>query len=126
MTNKLTAEQIKTFHEVGFLIIENVFTPTEIELMQAGFDDLQRQINIVKTKIKDASENKIKYIEHNAIFSFEKSSANNDYVLRHLAGCTALNKDLKHFGQDQRLVNFAAQLLGSDGVDHLINQAHFQ
>ena len=126
MSIKLTAEQIKTFHQMGFLVIENVFNPAEIEIMRAGFDDLQRQIDIVKDKIKNAAEDKIKHVEHNAAFTFEKSSDNSDYVLRHLAGCTALNKDLKHFGQDQRLVNLAAQLLGSDTVDHLINQAHFK
>ena len=125
MCIKLTEKQINTFHKVGFLVVENIFTAEEIDIMRLGFDDLQKQVNTVKSKLNNSSKSKIKYVENNAAFTFEKDSQGDEFVLRHLAGCTAINQDLKYFGQDPRLVNLAAKLLGSSEVDHLINQAQY-
>ena len=38
----LSEEQIEAFFEIGFVIVPDVFTPTEIEEMRAGFDRLQK------------------------------------------------------------------------------------
>ena len=38
----LSDEQIEAFFEIGFVIVPDVFTPTEIEEMRAGFDRLQK------------------------------------------------------------------------------------
>ena len=38
----LNEEQIEAFFEIGFVIVPDVFTLTEIEEMRAGFDRLQK------------------------------------------------------------------------------------
>ena len=38
----LSDEQIEAFFEIGFVIVSDVFAPTEIEEMRAGFDRLQK------------------------------------------------------------------------------------
>ena len=42
LTPLLSDEQIEAFFEIGFVIVPDVFTPSEIEDMRAGFDRLQK------------------------------------------------------------------------------------
>lgn len=112
----LDAGQVRSFFEVGYVSIPGVFAPEEIARIRAAFDRLER----VARRLGRSG-------------TFRGSQ----FVLSSLAGgpgvridrvvwCAASEPALSRFGQDPRLVRMAAQLLGSDEMNQLINQAHFK
>jgi ectoine hydroxylase-related dioxygenase (phytanoyl-CoA dioxygenase family) len=110
----LTNEQIKDFFDVGFIIVPNLFRSDEISKMQAAFDRLQLEANLIRT----TQTHKGSYF----VLGEKKSQT----VIHRIVWCGACEKYLLEVSADSRLTAPAGQLLGSRTMEQLINQAHFK
>lgn len=111
----LNEEQVEAFFEIGFVIVLDVFTPTEVEEMQAGFDRLQETAySLSEAGIYKGSD-----------FAIEKKESGR-VIIRRISWCGAAEPVLLAYGKDSRLLRMASQLLGSNEMNQLINQAHFK
>ncbi len=111
----LSEEQIDAFFEIGFVIVPDVFTPTEIEEMRAGFDRLlEMAYSLSEAGIHKGSDFAIDRLESGRI------------IIQRISWCGAAEPVLLAYGKDHRLLRMASQLLGSNEMNQLINQAHFK
>lgn len=115
LTPLLSDEQIEAFFEIGFVIVPDVFTPTEIEEMRAGFDRLQKMAYALsEPRIHKGSD-----------FAIERKESG-QVIIHRISWCGAAEPVLLAYGKDHRLLGMASQLLGSNEMNQLINQAHFK
>jgi ectoine hydroxylase-related dioxygenase (phytanoyl-CoA dioxygenase family) len=115
----LTREQVDGFHDVGFIHIPQVFTPQEMDEIDAAFERLYA-IAVEQAAALPAGE-------HQATFRGSRFTyAPGTLAVRHVAMCGNAEPVLLGFGRDPRLLSIAAQLLGCDQMDQLINQAHYK
>ena len=111
----LSEEQIDAFFEIGFVIVPDVFTPTEIEEMRAGFDRLQKMAySLSEAGIHKGSDFAIDRLESGRV------------IIQRISWCGAAEPVLLAYGKDRRLLGMASQLLGSNEMNQLINQAPLQ
>ena len=114
---RLSDQQVRDFFEDGFVVVPEVFSAREVAQMQRAFDRLERS----------AQELTGPTMVRGSQFVVEPTSGNAARVRIHrIVWCGAAEPVLSHFGCDPRLVQFAAQLLGSNTMSQLINQAHFK
>jgi len=106
----LSKELADAFYQRGYFVLDNLFTPDETEEMRNSFDYLS----------KLASQISYTDVYQGSHFVLNKNS------IERVAWCCAAAPDLLKFGEDKRLVEPAADLLGSDLLQHLICQAHFK
>ncbi|HEX4826296.1 MAG TPA: phytanoyl-CoA dioxygenase family protein [Candidatus Polarisedimenticolaceae bacterium] len=114
---ELSDKQVREFFEDGFVVVPQVFSAREVAYMQSAFDRLERlaQQLAAPTMLRGSQ------------FVVERTSGDVPRVRIHrIVWCGAAAPVLSYFGCDQRLVHFAAQLLGSSTMSQLINQAHFK
>jgi ectoine hydroxylase-related dioxygenase (phytanoyl-CoA dioxygenase family) len=108
---------IRDFHEQGFVRVNQVFTPAEMDQIDAGFErlhDLSQQV--AKTRQGPQA------VHEGSRFTFNT----HDSHVRHISYCGNAEPILLAFGRDPRLLAIASALLGSNEMDHLINQAHYK
>ena len=111
----LSEEQVEAFFEIGFVIVPDVFTPTEIEEMRAGFDRLlEMAYSLSEAGIHKGSDFAIDRMESGQV------------IIQRISWCGAAEPVLLAYGKDRRLLGMASQLLGSNEMNQLINQAHFK
>ena len=111
----LSVEQVEAFFEIGFVIVPDVFTPTEIGEMRAGFDRLQEMAYALsEAGIYKGSDFAIDRLESGRV------------IIHRISWCGAAEPVLLAYGKDHRLLGMASQLLGSNEMNQLINQAHFK
>ncbi|MBA2663328.1 MAG: phytanoyl-CoA dioxygenase family protein [Bradymonadaceae bacterium] len=106
----LTSSQIAQFDEVGFLVVTDVFSAHELDAMRQAFERL----------VVRAAE-----VEEPAMVAGSQFVVSGKRIDR-IVWCGACEPVLSRFGQDPRLVAMASQLLKSEAMDQLINQAHFK
>ncbi len=111
----LSDEQVEAFFEIGFVIVPDVFTPTEIEEMRAGFDRLQKMAYALSEP----------GIHNGSDFAIERKESG-QVIIHRISWCGAAEPVLLAYGKDLRLLGMASQLLGSNEMNQLINQAHFK
>ncbi|MYB59082.1 MAG: phytanoyl-CoA dioxygenase family protein [Gemmatimonadetes bacterium] len=111
----LSEEQIEAFFEIGFVIVPDVFTPAEIEEMSAGFDRLQKMAYALSEP----------GIHNGSDFAIERKESG-QVIIHRISWCGAAEPLLLAYGKDPRLLGMASQLLDSNEMNQLINQAHFK
>lgn len=111
---RLTRGQIDRFHEDGFVVVPGVFSRAEIARMGRAFDRLRR----LAESLTDREDFR------GARFVLDRTPDRT--VIHRIVWCGTAAPVLGGFGRDERLVEMAADLLGSERMDHLINQAHFK
>lgn len=115
----LTPAQADAFFNDGFVIIPNVFSAAEIEEMRAGFDRLAAIAQeLGETQLHRGSQFVLERVT--------EGPRKGQVTIRRISWCAGADEVLSTYGQDQRLVRFAAQLLGSDEMNQLICQAHYK
>ena len=103
-------EQINEFHNRGWVVEKGLWNADEVSSMR-------RLLESVFSKCSHL----------NSDCDFEGANlAFNDGRLHRVAWACALESELLKFGQDRRIVDRVSKLLGSDKMDQLICQAHFQ
>lgn len=115
----LSSQQVDEFFDRGFIVIRRLFSPDDIRQMAKAFDQL-------RAIAQDFEGN----VEHNgSLFKVKRLTREDGSEHRQIhliAWCGATCPTLLQFGADERLLSIASQLLGSDKMTHLTNQAHFK
>ena len=114
----LTDGQVDEFYERGFFVQEDVFGRGELASMREAFDRLER----IACQFSEPTIYRGAHFVVNRVPHGEGTRARIDRIV----WCGAAEPILSSFGRDPRLVSMAARLLGSDGMEQLINQAHFK
>lgn len=114
---RLSDKQVRDFFEVGFVVVPDLFSASEVEQMRAAFDRLERT----------ARELREPTMVRGSQFVVDRIGDDAARVrIQRIVWCGAAEPVLSEFGRDPRLVRLAAQLLGSNTMSQLINQAHFK
>lgn len=107
---RLTDRQVRDFFEIGYFLVPSLFSADEVRQMKASFDRLQTlAATVTSTQLLNGSQ-----------FVVEGSR------IDRVVWCGGAEPYLLELGADKRLVEPAAQLLGSPSMEQLINQAHFK
>ncbi len=116
---------IAEYSNQGFTRIDAVFDASEVAEMQAAFNRLYAKSEAVANTLTE-SDGRVSAASENSLFTFQRNSEQDPWNLRHIAWVGGAEATLRTFGQDRRLLKIAQQLLGSDSMNHLINQAHYK
>ena len=120
----IDADIIDTYFTQGFACVPQVFTPAEMDQISAAFDRVYAHARRLlddglvaadQTFLKDGGSN-FKYVP-NAAGGFD---------VQFVSWCPGIEPVLDRYGEDARLLDIAAALLGAPEMDHLICQAHFK
>lgn len=122
----LTPEQIEQFHTVGFLRVNQVFTPAEMDEIDAAVEeahalamDLAREHNLPGS---DQSA-----VEHmGSRTTYKVGPTLEETSVRHISYVGGMSEVLSRYGKDPRLLALATPLLGSSRMQQLINQVHYK
>lgn len=107
---RLTEKQIKEFYSIGFVVLEKLFSPTEIEEIKNSFDRLQNiALNLGTTQDFKGSH-----------FVVEGSR------IDRVVWMGGAEPSLLKYGEDPRLLLPVSQLLQTTSVDQLICQGHYK
>lgn len=110
-----TDQEIRSFYEDGLIVLRSVFDPREVRRMAAGFQRLGCEAAKLTLQGLDGA------VDHRgASFVLDQRA------IRRVVWCSAADPVLDRFGEDRRLTELAAALLGVPDMDHLISQAHFK
>lgn len=120
MFTKPTAEQVQSFQENGFLVVENFLTPQELEHWRHTTDEaVAQRLESLKPEAKksESSNAMVDEIEANRL----KSNAADveSYYSQVFTQCVKLadsHAGMREIMFDPRLGEFAAKLAGIDGV----------
>ena len=107
---RLTEQQVRDFFEIGYFLVPDLFSPFEVRKMRESFDRLQKLA---------------------AALSYTQMLQGAQFVVEgpridRVVWCGGADPYLLELGGDPRLLSPSAQLLGSEVVEQLINQAHFK
>ena len=111
---RLTQQQIDDFHNIGWIVLPDLFNHEEIEIMRRCFDDLlQRARELRTTQMSDGSY-------------FVLAEGNGDVIIKRVVWAGGCQPELLKVGEDHKLLEPVLQLLGSDSTEQLLSQAHFK
>lgn len=110
----LTSDEIRTFHDVGWILKPALFDASEIAAMRDCFSDLERL----------AAELDGTGPHHGSHFVLGERDG--QQVIKRVVWAGGSQPFLLEIGSDDRLTVPAAQLLGSADMDQLLSQAHFK
>ena len=118
MPLKLSHQQLEDFYEIGYVVIEEIFSSSEVKVIGEAMDRLAAMAKgLVGTVMVNGSQFVVEEIP------LKKGSRKQ---IKRIVWCGSAEPTLLKFGQDARLLRIAGQILGSRQVEHLINQAHFK
>jgi hypothetical protein len=110
----LTAEEIREYFDVGLITRRYLFRADEVARMRACFDELERIAGVLpETGLHRGAH-------------FVLGAKNGGRVIERVVWAGGCQRYLLEVGGDPRLTVPCAQLLHSDAMDHLLNQAHFK
>ncbi len=115
----LPKNKIDEFYEVGFIIIENVFTINEISNIIQALNRLESTALLLDQGM----------IMHNGSqFVIDKHSDGSTIQtkIKRVVWCGSAEPKLLKMGQDSRLMQMAGQIMGCNQANHIINQVHFK
>ncbi|TCS42342.1 phytanoyl-CoA dioxygenase family protein [Reinekea marinisedimentorum] len=101
--------QIDQYHEQGFLVVENVFTPSEIKSLQEAFN---RWVEDSRTQEVAWGET----IDGRPRFDVDKDHSAERPSLRRVASPTEISDVFKHTALSSRLAHYSGQLIGGSGA----------
>ncbi len=115
----LSDGEVRGFFEDGFVIRRSVFSPDEIGEMKSAFRRLEETaIRLRTTQMHRGSRFVLEEVD--------EPGGSTRVRIHRVVWCGAAEPVLLEYGEDPRLVSPAAQLLGANEMNQLINQAHFK
>lgn len=111
----LSPDQVRRFFEVGYTVVPSVFDADEIRRVRGAFDRLER----LARRVRESG------MYRGSQFVLSRRG-DGDVRIHRVVWCGAAEPELARFGMDRRLLEMAAELLGSREMNQLINQAHFK
>lgn len=110
----LGRDEIRSFHETGWILKEGLFERSEVERLGACFQALEELASgLAQSGLCDGSY-------------FVLGDRNGKQVIKRVVWAGASQPFLLDIGADKRLTVPAAQLLESDTMEQLLCQAHFK
>jgi hypothetical protein len=110
----LTDKEIQAFFERGWITRRQLFTPAEVAEMRASFDALEdHAADLPGTGLHGGAH-------------FVLSDRDGSRVIERIVWAGGFQWYLLGIGNDPRLTVPCSQLLGSEALDQLLNQAHFK
>lgn len=135
MSYLLSNEEINHYRENGYLILKNLFSEKEIDLI----DQYQ---NEVFWQVMDAAKCKVENekLQPGTRFKIELASLNNEnsaiattmydsdriLSISHVSWIGGIKPELLSIGRHPKITIPVAQLLQNKTADHLLNQAHYK
>jgi hypothetical protein len=110
----LSEEQVRDFHDTGWIMLESLFDAAEIDGMQRCFDRLEQ----IAAGLSDTGLCQGSY--------FVLGQKNSEQVIKRVVWAGGSQPFLLGVGEDPRLTVPASQLLGSQQMEQLLSQAHFK
>ena len=110
----LSDDEIRTYFEVGWIVRRGMFGAHEVARMRACFDELER----IADQLPETGLHRGSY--------FVLADKDGMRVINRVVWAGGSQRYLLDIGSDARLTVPCAQLLESDAMDHLLNQAHFK
>ena len=110
----LSPDEIRDFFEVGWITRRALFRADEVARMRACFDKLES----IASELTDTG------LHGGAYFVLGQNGSGQ--VIKRVVWAGGCQRYLLRIGSDPRLTTPCAQLLSSDKMDHLLNQAHFK
>jgi hypothetical protein len=110
----LSADEIRAFFEVGWIVRRALFRADEVARMRACFDELEQ----IADELPETGLHRGSY--------FVLAEKNGTRVINRVVWAGGCQRYLLDIGSDPRLTVPCAQLLKSGAMDHLLNQAHFK
>ncbi|MGQ0835273.1 MAG: phytanoyl-CoA dioxygenase family protein [Gammaproteobacteria bacterium] len=110
----LSLDEIQNYFENGWIVRRALFHANEVARMRACFDELEE----IAGELTETGLHRGSY--------FVLGEKNGRQVLRRIVWAGGCQRYLLAIGNDARLTVPCAQLLRSDAMDHLLNQAHFK
>lgn len=123
MSKFLTDEQFNQFYEQGFVRINNVFTPEEMDAIEGACDRVYGLAEKIATS-GEANAEKAQVIHDGSKFTYQFTD--DDWAIRHVAMCGQCEPVFDQYGKDQRLLQIAGELLQVEQVEQQINQIHYK
>ena len=115
----LGEDDVRGFFEDGFVILRGLFDPKEIDEMKSAFRRLEETANRLRTTQMHQGSRFV-------LEEVEEPEGGTRVRIHRVVWCGAAEPVLLKYGEDPRLLSLAAQLLGSNEMNQLINQAHFK
>lgn len=110
----LAASEVETYFELGWIVRRSLFSFGEVARMRACFDALEH----IAEGLKEGGQHCGSH--------FVLEDRNGTRIIRRVVWAGGCQPYLLEIGADPRLTLPSAELLGSGGMDHLLNQAHFK
>jgi len=110
----LTKELVREFHDVGWIQIPGLFDMSEIARIRTCFDGLEA----IAAGLEETGDCQGSH--------FVLGEKGGEQVIKRVVWAGASQPYLLDIGADRRLTVPAAQLLGSQRMEQLLNQAHFK
>jgi ectoine hydroxylase-related dioxygenase (phytanoyl-CoA dioxygenase family) len=110
----LSDDEIHAFFDVGWIVRRALFGADEVARMRACFDELER----IASELPETGLHRGSY--------FVLAEKNGMRVINRVVWAGGSQHYLLDVGSDARLTVPCAQLLQSEAMDHLLNQAHFK
>jgi ectoine hydroxylase-related dioxygenase (phytanoyl-CoA dioxygenase family) len=110
----LSDDEIQAFFDIGWIVRRALFRADEVARMRACFDELER----IADELPETGLYRGSY--------FVLANKNGVRVINRVVWAGGSQRYLLEVGSDARLTVPCAQLLQSDAMDHLLNQAHFK
>ena len=110
----LTADEVQDYFEIGWIARRQLFRTDEVARMRACFDELEE----IAGGLTQTALHKGSY--------FVLSERNGAQVIKRVVWAGGCQRYLIKVGSDPRLTAPCAQLLQTDVMEHLLNQAHFK
>ncbi len=115
----LSENQINEFYDIGYLIVENVFTSDEIsEIMQA--------LDRLESTALSLDQGMIMHNGSQFVIDKRFEGSSMQTKIKRVVWCGAAESKLLEYGQDPRLTQMAGQIMGCNRLNHIINQVHFK
>jgi ectoine hydroxylase-related dioxygenase (phytanoyl-CoA dioxygenase family) len=114
----VSPKQVEEFYTQGFTYIPQVFTPEEMNEIDAATERLHQMAEQVALQPREGE-----LVEHKG--SRITYGKNNNFV-RHIAYCGNAEPAMLNVGRDPRILEIAATILESREFDHMINQVHYK
>lgn len=110
----LSDDEIRAYFDLGWVVRRALFSADEVARMRACFDELER----VADELPETGLHRGSY--------FVLADKDGVRVINRVVWAGGFQRYLLEVGSDARLTVPCAQLLQSDTMDHLLNQAHFK
>jgi hypothetical protein len=110
----LSLDEIESYFEIGWIVRRAQFHADEVARMRACFDELEE----IAGELKETGPHRGSH--------FVLGEKNGRQVIKRVVWAGGYQRYLLAIGSDPRLTVPCAQLLRSDAMDHLLNQAHFK